>query len=102
MLEKDFAKQVEGVFNLFGWTWKHDLPAVRQSGQWATALKGSKGFPDYIAVRRDRVVCAEIKNETGRLSTDQKHWLKLLTDTGKVEVYLWRPTDLEQIIETLR
>ena len=102
MLEKDFAKQVEGVLNLFGWLWKHDLPAVRQSGRWATALKGASGFPDYIAVRGGRVVCAEIKNEKGRVSKDQKVWIDALTKSGKVEVYVWRPQDLDQIIETLR
>ena len=102
VLEKDFAKQVEGVLNLFGWLWKHDLPAVRQSGHWSTAYKGASGFPDYIAVRGDRVVCAEIKNEKGRVSKDQKIWIDALKGSDKVEVYVWRPNDLEQIIEILR
>ncbi len=102
MLERDFAKQVEGIFNLFGWTWKHDLPAVRQSGRWATAFKGMPGFPDYIAVRNERIICAELKNEKGRLSTGQKAWIEALTQTEKVEVYVWRPDDLNGIIETLR
>lgn len=102
MLEKDFAKQVESVLNLFGWTWKHDLPAVRQSGRWATALSGAKGFPDYFAVRGKRIVCAELKNEKGRLSVEQKQWIELLQASGQVEVYVWRPQDLKDIIEILR
>lgn len=102
MLEKEFAKQVESIFNVFGWMWKHDLPAVRQSGRWATALSGAKGFPDYIAVRGQRVVCAELKNDKGRLSADQKEWITALEQSGKVEVYVWRPNDLQTIAETLR
>lgn len=102
VLERDFAKQVESILNIFGWTWKHDLPAVRQSGRWATAFKGTAGFPDYIAVRGSRVICAELKNEKGRLSEGQKQWIDLLEQSGKVEVYVWRPSDLQKIAETLR
>ena len=102
MLEKDFAKQVESIFNVFGWHWKHDLPAQRQSGRWATALSGSKGFPDYIAVRGDRIVCAELKAPKGRLTEYQKEWIDLLEATGKVEVYVWYPNDLEKIANILR
>lgn len=102
MLEKDFAKRIEALLNLFGWIWKHDLPAVRQSGRWATAMKGMSGFPDYIAVRGDRVVCAELKNESGRLSTNQKLWIEALENSGRVEIYVWRPKDLESIVEILK
>lgn len=102
MLEREFADQVESILNVFGWTWKHDLPALRQSGRWATAVRGSIGFPDYIAVRGDRVICAEIKAEKGRLTKEQKMWLSLLQQTGRVEVYVWRPSDLQQIAEILR
>ena len=102
MLERDFAEQVESILNVFGWTWKHDLPAMRQSGRWSTATKGFIGFPDYIAVRGDRIVCAEIKAQKGRLSPDQKRWLSLLEQTGRIEVYVWRPSDLQQIAEILR
>jgi hypothetical protein len=102
VLEKDFAKQVESIFNVFGWKWKHDLPAQRQSGKWATALSGSKGFPDYIAVRGNRVICAELKAEKGRLTEYQKDWINLLEQTGKIEVFVWRPSELDKIVDTLR
>ena len=102
MLEKEFASQVESILNVFGWTWKHDLPALRQSGKWATAVRGSIGFPDYIAVRGSRVICAELKNESGRLTSDQKKWIHLLNESGRVEVYVWRPQDLAAIAEILR
>lgn len=102
MLESQFASQVESILNVFGWTWKHDLPALRQSGRWATAVRGSIGFPDYIAVRGQRIVCAELKSDKGRLSAEQKMWIHLLNESGRVEVYVWRPADLSQIAEILR
>jgi hypothetical protein len=101
-LERDFAKQVEMILDFRGWLWKHDEPARRPSGGWATAFRGTRGFPDYIAVRGDRVVLAEIKSERGRASEDQQTWLTALEQSGRVEVYLWRPSDLQAIAEILR
>lgn len=101
MLEREFATQVEHLLTLFGWLWKHDEPAVRQSGTWATSFRGSRGFPDYIAVRNGRLIFAEIKNEIGRVSKHQQEWLEQL-ELANVEVYLWRPTHLQDIKEVLR
>ena len=101
MLERDLATIVEHLLDLFGWTWKHDEPAVRQSGTWATAFRGARGFPDYVAVRDGRLVFAEIKNERGRISSSQNDWLEQLRKTS-AEVYLWRPDDVEQIKDVLR
>lgn len=101
MLERHFATQVEHLLDLFGWLWKHDEPAVRQSGTWATSFRGSRGFPDYVATRDGRVIFAEIKNETGRLTAGQVEWITELRRTA-AETYLWRPDDLEEIKRVLR
>jgi hypothetical protein len=101
MLEREFATQVEHLLDLFGWLWKHDEPAVRQSGKWATSFRGARGFPDYVATRDGRLVFAEIKNEKGRLTTEQVQWLTHLGNTT-AEVYTWRPNDLETVKEVLR
>lgn len=101
MLEREFATMVEHLLDLFGWRWKHDEPAVRQSGRWATAFRGDRGFPDYVATRDGRLLFAEIKNERGRLTRQQADWLDALRQTG-AEVHVWRPDDLETIKELLR
>jgi hypothetical protein len=101
MLESSFAVQVEHLLDLFGWRWCHYQPAIRQSGTWATPLKGSRGLPDYTATRDGRLVFAEIKGDNGRLSRDQKDWLDLLINTA-AEVYVWYPHDLERVKELLR
>lgn len=99
--ETAFAHQIEHVLDLFGWTWTHFEPAIRQSGRWATPLRGEPGFPDYIAVRNGRLLVAEIKSTTGRLSRAQSAWLEQLRNAG-VETHVWYPEDLVLATETLR
>lgn len=102
MLEKDFGHQLEHLLRLFGWRWKHDLPALYRDGRMATTFSGDRGFPDYIAVRGARLLVAEIKNERGRLTRDQADWLDALRNVTAVETHLWRPDDLPNIKDILR
>jgi hypothetical protein len=75
------------------------------------------GFPDLVLVRRRdaRLIFAELKRDrTGhehRLTPEQNAWLDDLRavadhlDEGTVagvEVYVWRPSDLETVKEILR
>lgn len=102
MLEKDFGHQIEHLLQLFGWRWKHDLPALYRDGRMATTFAGDKGFPDYIAVRHTRLIFAEIKNERGRLTHAQADWLDDLRTVPHVETYVWRPDQLQEIKDILR
>ena len=99
--EAAFAIQVEHLLDLFGWTWTHFEPAVRQSGRWATPLRGEPGFPDYTAVRHGRLLFAEIKATNGRASRAQIAWLEQLGNAG-AETHLWYPEDLERVKDILR
>ena len=99
--EKDFSKQVEDLLNLFGWQWCHFRPARTEHG-WRTALSGHQGFPDYIAVKSSRLLVFELKSEKGKVIPQQEGWLEVFRATGMVEVYLWRPSDFEKIVECLR
>jgi hypothetical protein len=101
MKEKSFAHQVEYLLDLYGWRWCHYEPAIRQSGSWATPLRGDKGEPDYRAVRSGRLVFVEIKGDGGRLTKEQKLWIADLVEAG-VETYVWHPEDLEIAKEVLR
>jgi hypothetical protein len=59
--------------------------------------KGSQsGFPDRVLIRRGRVIFAELKREKGKPTDSQIEWLDALANAGQ-EVYLWRPSDLEEI-----
>jgi hypothetical protein len=71
--------------------------------------KGSQsGFPDRVLVR-ERIIFVELKRElTGKKSEDEKRqptehqreWLDGLAAAG-AEVYLWRPSDLDEIAKIL-
>lgn len=58
-----------------------------------------RGFPDIMAVRpRDgRILVAELKSETGTLSTEQLIWLGVYMQRSGVEVYTWKPHDIDEI-----
>ena len=122
--EKDFSRQVEDLLKTFHWRWCHFRPARTERG-WRTALSGHQGFPDYIATKGNRLLFAELKSEKGKLSPEQELWIDSLREcvrhitlepvqVGKMtmpphgklvpsfEVYVWRPSDFDEIVEILR
>jgi hypothetical protein len=58
------------------------------------------GFPDLVLVRGPRIVFSELKRDTGKITAHQASWLAGLMAAGG-EVYVWRPRDWDQIVETL-
>lgn len=90
--ERDFQRQVADVAKLFGWSLYHP-----QLSKWS-----ERGWPDLALVRPPRLVFAELKRENGKTTEHQDRWLGLLRGVPGVEVFLWRPSDLEQIAAVLR
>ena len=93
--EKDFMQQIIDLASLRGWHHYHTHDS-----------RGSaEGFPDLVLIRTrendGRIIFAEIKAQKGVASPEQKIWLTLLAATGMVEVYLWRPSDWDRIVEVL-
>lgn len=124
LCEKDFLRQITDLCAVLGWEWAHFRPAVTTRG-WRTPVSGTigEGFVDLVLVRvRDRrLVFAELKAERGRLTERQEEVLAILrglaTDPAwslllphalaigritRIEVYLWRPSDWDAIVEVLR
>jgi len=66
------------------------------------ARRTSKGFPDLLLLRRNRVIVVECKSERGRVTSQQQEWLDEFRTIPGLEVYVWRPSDLDQIEEILR
>lgn len=60
----------------------------------------ASGFPDLCMVRDGRLIFAELKREDETMSEPQIIWYEALGDAGS-EVYLWRPSDWDSIMETL-
>jgi hypothetical protein len=74
---------------MLGWTSYHTLRS-----------RGSRaGYPDRTLVR-DRIVFVELKREKTGPTDDQVEWLDRLAIAGG-EVYLWRPSDLDEIAKVL-
>jgi len=95
MSEDELLVEVQRLLTLGRWRWHH----VRRSD--AAIQQGDPGFPDIVAVRRDRLVVAELKAETGRYRTGQPEWLAAFAAAG-AETFTWRPRDLAAITEVLR
>ena len=90
MTEKAFQSKVISIAKKLGWSVYHTYDSRRSE----------PGYPDLTLVR-DRVIFAELKTETGKLSQTQSVWIDLLKKAD-AEVYVWRPSHMNQIIKTLQ
>lgn len=84
MTEDQLLTAVISLARLRGWRIYH----VRNSR--AGIVQGDIGYPDLTLVRYDRLVFAELKRESGRLTEAQSAWVEALGLTG-AETYVWRP-----------
>ena len=109
LTELDFQRQLvgtkpPGLAVIFGWEHVHFRPAMTKHG-YRTAGSGSMamGWPDLILARpRDcRIIAAELKRDGAKTSPDQDRVLEVLAASG-LEVYVWRPADLDEITRVLR
>jgi hypothetical protein len=87
MSEDDLTTQILELAAGLGWSLTYHVPDSRRVS--------AAGFPDWVLAspKQHRVIYAELKTETGRLTPEQRQWLDVLTDGGH-EVYIWRPRDL--------
>lgn len=91
LTERQFQDRVIAEARLRGWLVAHFRPAKTERG-WRTPVSADgKGFPDLVLVRY-RVVYAELKSGSGKLSDDQAVWALRLAEAG-AEVHVWRPDD---------
>jgi hypothetical protein len=101
--ESQFQGQVQELATLYGWEYMHIRPGLNQRGAWRTPISGTlgAGWPDLILVRGDRTVFAELKSEKGKLTAAQVTVLNLLESAGH-QVFCWRPSDWDTLVEVLR
>jgi hypothetical protein len=100
--EADFQAVVVETARLAGWRVAHFRPARTKDGSWRTPVTADgAGWPDLCLVRPPKIVFAELKSESGTLRPNQSEWLDVLRLLPQVEVYLWRPSDWDAVVETL-
>jgi hypothetical protein len=90
--EKQLQGEVEHLARMLGWLVVHH--------RWSIGTE--RGWPDIVALRPPRCIVAELKSEKGELSPEQNLWLRTWEQIPGVEVWLWRPSDLEKIKGILR
>ena len=84
------------------WEALHLRPARTADGEWRVPVQGSMGagWPDLTLVRGSRLVFVELKGDKGKLSPHQERVLGLLRQVA--EVYVWKPSDWDTILEVLK
>jgi hypothetical protein len=87
--EKEWQRLVTDLATTLGWFVFHPWLSVHSQ----------RGWPD-LSLLRERAVFAELKAERGKLSVAQAEVLDLLRACGQ-ECYVWRPSDWEQVKQTL-
>lgn len=90
--ERELTGYVRDLAKLYRW---------RRYHTWL-AKHSPAGFPDEVLVRPPRLVFAELKSARGKLSEEQEAWLAALRAVPGIEVHVWRPADLDEIVEVLR
>ena len=60
--------------------------------------RGSEpGFPDVVATNGKRLLFAELKSATGKLTIEQTQWIELLKHAG-IDARVWRPKHMQDEI----
>lgn len=100
MTEAQFLGAVIALAKHTGWVVAHFRPARTEKG-WRTPVSADgQGFPDLVLSKPPRLIFAELKSESGRLTQEQQIWLDKLRVNQ--EVYVWKPRDWEWIVATLQ
>jgi hypothetical protein len=97
--EADFASWFERYLDLKGYTWVHFERAQYANGRHSTPFRGAKGFPDYIAFKKDRVIAVELKASGKKPAPEQFVWLMGLGQ--KVESYWFAPEEIDEIKKSI-
>lgn len=89
--EAAFGKQVRALATTLHWWSYHP-----QLSRWS-----ERGWPDWVFIRGERVVFAELKRDDTTITPHQARVITMLRNAGQ-EVYIWRPaTGLEEIARLL-
>ncbi len=95
--ETEFQSQVIDLAHIHGYRHMHVRRTIGRHRQWVTGTS-TIGWPDLTlwAPLHHRIMFAELKTETGKLSADQELVLTELVSAG-AHVHLWRPSQLQSI-----
>lgn len=105
MSEDELRALVDDVARIYGWAWMFVKPLRAAGGIWKTPTYGplGKGWPDttYVHERTGRLMFVEFKRQLGKVEPDQQRVHDRLRKAG-LTVYVWRPSDFDQIVGMFR
>ena len=96
-----FQEEVRKIALMHSWKYYHPWLSIHSTG----------GYPDCTMVHAEkkRIIFAELKADGKELRQDQQEWIDELTTVTdawlpgmRPEIYVWHPSDIEQIWEILR
>jgi aldehyde:ferredoxin oxidoreductase len=91
--EAKFQAEVMKVAAQLGWIFYHTHDSIGSAA----------GFPDLVLARKGRVIIfAELKTEKGVVTQEQRKWFEVLDGVRFCHAYVWRPSDMEEIVEILK
>jgi hypothetical protein len=96
--ERDWQGHVCKIAASFGWKFYHPPDNRPVNGR---IQKVVSGFPDLCLIKGSTMIFAELKRELGVVSPEQHEWAEAIRNCG-IHVYIWRPSDLNQVVEILR
>ena len=99
--EDDFQPQVIDLAHIYGFRHMHVRRTIGKGRRWVTGTS-CVGWPDLVlwAPRTTRIIFAELKTETGKVSVEQALVLTELATAGG-HVHVWRPRDFDAIVACL-
>lgn len=98
MSESQFQAAVIRLAHDLGWRVHHSRKVEQRDGTWRTPIQGDRGFVDLVLARGGVVLHPELKAETGDYGPGQREWKAAIGETHR----LWRPSSMDEIVETLR
>ncbi len=90
--EKDLREQIRDLCKVLGYKFYFS---------W-TSIHSPRGMPDLILVKPPRILFVELKTDKGQVSEYQKEWLDILNECPGCEVYVVRPSDIEEFAKVLQ
>lgn len=90
--ERAYLQRIRETAALYGWKCYHTHDS----------RKSEPGFPDLVLTRAGVVIFAELKTDTGKVTTAQLAWLSALEQCPGVQAHVWRPRDWPQVLRTLQ
>ena len=101
--EAEWQGQVIELAGYYRWRHLHVRRSIGKGRRWVTATN-VVGWPDLLLWNetQGRLIAAELKSEAGQPTPEQLEVLGSLARTGLVECYVWRPSNLDVVMQVLR